>query len=55
MNGIEAARQIRQQLGNARILFCSENLSPDVAEEALGTGAGGYLVKSTPEAICCPL
>jgi DNA-binding NarL/FixJ family response regulator len=46
MNGIEAARQIRQQLPNARILFCSENLSPDVAEEALRSGAGGYLVKS---------
>ena len=46
MNGIEAARQIRQQSPNSRILFCSENLSPDVAEEALRTGAGGYLVKS---------
>ena len=46
MNGIEAARQIRQQLPNARILFCTENLSPDVAEEALQAGAGGYLVKS---------
>jgi len=46
INGIEAARQIRQQLPNARILFCSENLSPDVAEEALRAGAGGYLVKS---------
>jgi DNA-binding NarL/FixJ family response regulator len=46
MNGIEAARQIRQQSPNARILFCSENLSADVAEEALRAGAGGYLVKS---------
>lgn len=46
MNGIEAARQIRQQSPNSRILFCSENLSPDVAEEALLAGGGGYLVKS---------
>ncbi len=46
MNGIEAARQIRQQAPNARILFCSQNLSPELAEEALRTGAGGYLVKS---------
>ena len=46
MNGIEAARQIRQQLPNARILFCTENLSPEVADEALRAGAGGYLVKS---------
>jgi DNA-binding NarL/FixJ family response regulator len=46
MNGIEAARQIQQQSPNSRILFCSENLSPDVAEAALRAGAGGYLVKS---------
>jgi CheY-like chemotaxis protein len=46
LNGIEAARQIRQQSPNSKILFCSENLSPDVAEEALRAGAGGYLVKS---------
>jgi len=46
INGIEAARQIRQQSSTARILFCSENLSLDVAEEALRVGAGGYLVKS---------
>ena len=46
MNGIEAARQIRQQSPNSRILFCSENLSSEVAEEALRSGAGGYLVKS---------
>ena len=46
INGIEAARQIRQQSPNSRILFCSENLSPDVAEAALRAGAGGYLVKS---------
>jgi DNA-binding NarL/FixJ family response regulator len=46
MNGIEAARQIRQQSPIPRILCCSENLSPDVAESALQAGAGGYLVKS---------
>jgi DNA-binding NarL/FixJ family response regulator len=46
INGIEAARQIRQQSPHSRILFCSENLSPDVAEAALRAGGGGYLVKS---------
>jgi DNA-binding NarL/FixJ family response regulator len=46
MNGIEAAKQIRQELPNARILFCSENRSPDIADEGLRAGAGGYLVKS---------
>jgi hypothetical protein len=29
-----------------RVLFCSENLFPDVAEAALRAGAGGYLAKS---------
>ena len=46
MNGIEAAKQIRQQLPNTKILFCTEHCSPDIAEEALRAGAGGYLVKS---------
>jgi DNA-binding NarL/FixJ family response regulator len=30
----------------SKILFVSEERSPDVAEEALNTGAGGYVVKS---------
>jgi len=46
VSGIEAARQIRQRLRNARILFCSENRSPHVAQEALRVGTGCYLVKS---------
>lgn len=46
MNGIEAARQIRQESPDTRVLFCSENCFPDVAAEALRAGAGGYLVKS---------
>lgn len=46
LNGIEAARQIRDQSPNSKILFLSENRSQDIAEAALGTGAGGYVVKS---------
>lgn len=46
LNGIEAARRIRQVSPNSKILFLSENRSPEVAEEALSTGAGGYVVKS---------
>lgn len=45
INGIEASRQIRRQLPSVTILFCSDSSSPDIAEEALRTGAG-YLVKS---------
>jgi DNA-binding NarL/FixJ family response regulator len=46
INGIEAARRIRECTPQSKILFVSENRSPDIAEEALATGAGGYLVKS---------
>ena len=46
LNGIDAARQIRQISPSSKILFLSENRSPDVAEEALGAGAAGYVVKS---------
>jgi len=46
LNGIEAARRIQQVSPNCKILFVSENRSPDIAEEALKTGAGGYVVKS---------
>jgi len=45
LNGIEAARQIRQHNPKARILFVSEQRSPDVVREALTTGSG-YVVKS---------
>jgi DNA-binding NarL/FixJ family response regulator len=46
LNGIEAARRIRELSPKFRILFVSENRSWDIAEEALRTGAGGYVVKS---------
>ena len=45
LNGIEAAKLIRERRPEAKILFLSENRSPDVIEEALGT-AGGYVVKT---------
>ena len=46
LNGIAAARQIRQVFPASKILFVSENRSVDIAEEALNTGAGGYVLKS---------
>jgi DNA-binding NarL/FixJ family response regulator len=45
-SGLEVARRIRECSPQSKILFVSENHSPDIAEEALGTGARGYLVKS---------
>jgi DNA-binding NarL/FixJ family response regulator len=46
LNGIEAARRIRKRAPQSKILFVSENRSLEVAQEALGTGAGGYVIKS---------
>ena len=46
INGIEAARRIREVSPASKILFVSETRSPEIAEEALNTGARGYVVKS---------
>jgi len=46
LNGIQAARRIRQLSPNSKILFVSQNSSPEIAQGALQVGAHGYLVKS---------
>lgn len=46
LNGIEAARRIRGVSPKSKVVFLTENYSCDVAEAALDTGAGGYVVKS---------
>jgi DNA-binding NarL/FixJ family response regulator len=45
LNGIDAARRIKAGANDARILFVSENRSREIVEEALRTGAGGYVIK----------
>lgn len=46
LNGIKAARRIRDLSPNSKILFLSEEDSPEVAEAALEAGGAGYVVKS---------
>ena len=46
LNGLEAARRIRKLSTKSKILFLSQESSADVVQEALGMGAGGYVVKS---------
>ena len=46
LNGIEAARHIREVSPESKILFVSQNRSPEIVEEGLSTGAEGYVVKS---------
>jgi DNA-binding NarL/FixJ family response regulator len=50
LNGIEAARQIRELSPESKIVFLSQETSADVVEEALSTGAWGYVVKTKPQA-----
>jgi DNA-binding NarL/FixJ family response regulator len=54
LNGIEVARRIREVSPASRILFVSENRSADIAEEALSTGASGYVVKSDAKSELLP-
>jgi CheY-like chemotaxis protein len=45
LNGIETARRVRKLAPDIRILFFSQYSSSDVVQEALGTGALGYVHK----------
>jgi CheY-like chemotaxis protein len=46
LNGFEAARQIHELSPNSKILFVSQESSAGMVQEALNTGARGYLVKA---------
>ena len=46
LNGIEAARQIFKLVPKCKIIFLSQESSDDVMQEALSTGAQGYVIKS---------
>jgi DNA-binding NarL/FixJ family response regulator len=45
LNGIEAARRIRQHSPNSKIVFLSVDNYPDIVQEALSTGAQRYVWK----------
>jgi len=46
LNGMEAARRIRELSPNSKILFLSQDSSAEIVQEALRLGAQGYLLKS---------
>jgi CheY-like chemotaxis protein len=54
LNGIEAARQIRQHSPNSKIVFLSADDSVDVVQAALSTGAQGYVHKSRAQSELLP-
>ena len=45
LNGIEAARRIRQLSPSPKVLFLSQNNDLDIVQAALETGALGYVQK----------
>ena len=46
LNGIEAARRILKVSPASKIIFVTQESSPDVVQEALGLGALGYIIKA---------
>ena len=46
LHGIEAARQIHRLSPSSKIIFVTQESSPDIVKEALNIGACGYLAKA---------
>ena len=46
LDGIKAARRIRDVSPNSKILFLTEQSCPEIAQAALDAGGAGYVVKS---------
>ncbi|MDP3090546.1 MAG: response regulator transcription factor [Nitrospira sp.] len=47
LNGLDAARQIKKALPEAKLLFLTMHASPTYATEAMKAGASGYLLKQS--------
>ena len=49
LNGIAAARQIREVAPQSKIIFVTQETSADIMKEAIGLGGMGYVVKTKVE------
>lgn len=47
LNGLEAARQLRETLPQIKLIFLTMNPDLDMVDEALRVGASGYLLKTS--------
>jgi DNA-binding NarL/FixJ family response regulator len=47
LNGLDAARQLRNSMPEVKVIFLTVSEDPDVASEALQAGASGYLLKNS--------
>ena len=45
LNGMETARQVRKLVPESKIIFLTQESSPDVVQEALSLGARAYVAK----------
>ena len=49
LNGIEAARRILCLVPESKIIFLSQETTPDIVQEAMRLGASGYVFKTHAE------
>lgn len=47
LNGIDACAQLRRKMPAVSLVFLTVNEDPDIAAEAIGLGASGYLLKNS--------
>jgi DNA-binding NarL/FixJ family response regulator len=47
LNGLSAGQQLKQRIRKIKLVYVTMNEDPDVASEALRTGASAYLLKSS--------
>jgi DNA-binding NarL/FixJ family response regulator len=49
LNGIEAARRIRELVPESKVIFSTQETSADIIQEAMRLGAWGYVFKTDAE------
>jgi DNA-binding NarL/FixJ family response regulator len=47
LNGLEAGRQLKQKIPGVKLVFLTMNEDPELAVEAMKSGASGYVVKKS--------
>jgi DNA-binding NarL/FixJ family response regulator len=50
LNGLDAARQLKSTIPEAKVIFLTVNEDPDMAAAAIRAGASGYLLKNSAAA-----
>src|SRR5947208_7038745 len=47
LNGLDAARQLKREMPEVKVIFLTMSEDPDVAAEAFRVGGSGYLLKNS--------